>query len=346
MKSLILILMTICCSVFSQITITNIDIVNQFNIGNTVTVNEFEGNANINIGFTGGGNNWDFSTLQGNQIFILTCIDPSTTSFISDFPLASISTLTTGDLKEDPGSVWHFANVNGSYSNLGSVIISDSQPGIITMIKHNPGRHELMLPLTYNTNWTHLYNETVYVDGNPVLTYDVSLCYIVDAYGIMTIPGGFSFEALRLRESMTIQGTTHVSYFFITKSGARVSLFTDIASPPTSGSIDVVGFSYNNALVTSGIEQIEYHSTAYSISQNYPNPFSSSTEIEYSVPIQSHVTLNVYDILGNLVETLVDKEQEMGKYKIDYSPHNLMKGIYFYSIKTGNYNQTKKMIIL
>ncbi len=343
MKNLILLLFTISCSAFSQITITGIDIANQYSIGNTVTVNEFEGNANINIGSTGGGNNWDFSALQGNLTYNLTCVDPTSTSYFNDFPMANISTLTTGNYGGDPGSVWHFASVDGNYNNMGSVIILDAQPGIITMIKHNPARRELELPLTYNSGWTQLYNETVYVNGTSVLSSDVSLSFSADAYGTMTIPGGQSFETLRLRESMTIQGVTHVSYLFVTKSGAQVSLFTEDSNPPTSGIIDLVGYSYNNPLITSGIEHIA--PSDYILTQNHPNPFSSSTKIFYSIPNSSHVTICVYDILGNRVETLVDQEQRTGQYEIEFSKHQLNPGIYLYSICAGEYRQTKKMII-
>ncbi len=84
----------------------------------------------------------------------------------------------------------------------------------------------------------------------------------------------------------------------------------------------------------------------YLLEQNYPNPFNPSTTIRYSIAERGDVELKVYDALGNLVETLVNREQEAGVYQVEFNPVNLASGIYFYQIKTNSFVETKKLVLL
>jgi hypothetical protein len=93
-------------------------------------------------------------------------------------------------------------------------------------------------------------------------------------------------------------------------------------------------------------EEIEEIPTSYVLSQNYPNPFNPSTKIKYSNPKRANVVIRVYDILGNEIETLVKEEKPAGTYEITWNAANLPSGVYFYQIKTGEFIQTKKMILL
>ncbi|NNJ51789.1 MAG: T9SS type A sorting domain-containing protein [Ignavibacteriaceae bacterium] len=85
---------------------------------------------------------------------------------------------------------------------------------------------------------------------------------------------------------------------------------------------------------------------SYSLGQNYPNPFNPSTTISYSIEKDGLVRLKVYDILGNEVAELVNKNQLAGKYEISFNASHLPSGIYFYTITSGNYSNTKKLILL
>ncbi|MCW8848874.1 MAG: T9SS type A sorting domain-containing protein, partial [Melioribacteraceae bacterium] len=84
----------------------------------------------------------------------------------------------------------------------------------------------------------------------------------------------------------------------------------------------------------------------YTLNQNYPNPFNPSTIISYQIPSCGHVSLKIYDILGNEIETLISKKQSAGKYEIVFDAKNISSGVYFYRLKTENYTITKKMIYL
>ena len=84
----------------------------------------------------------------------------------------------------------------------------------------------------------------------------------------------------------------------------------------------------------------------YELKQNYPNPFNPSTIIKYTVPKSSRVTITVFDILGNKLETLTNEEKPAGAYELTWSAYNLPSGVYFYKLRTGKFIQTKKMLLL
>ncbi len=80
--------------------------------------------------------------------------------------------------------------------------------------------------------------------------------------------------------------------------------------------------------------------------QNYPNPFNPVTTIKYDLPQAVQVELNVYNISGQKVATLVNEKQPAGEYAIKFNASNLPSGTYIYQLKAGNSTQTKKMILL
>jgi len=85
---------------------------------------------------------------------------------------------------------------------------------------------------------------------------------------------------------------------------------------------------------------------SYKLYNNYPNPFNPTTRINYQIPSSNYVTLKVYDILGNLVKTLVDGYKAKGKYSINFDASSLARGIYFYQLKAGEFNSFKKMLLV
>jgi hypothetical protein len=82
------------------------------------------------------------------------------------------------------------------------------------------------------------------------------------------------------------------------------------------------------------------------LKQNYPNPFNPTTKITYTIPTASKVTLKIFNLLGQLVATLVDEQQEANTYVKEFDASHLASGTYFYQINAGNFNSTKKMILM
>jgi hypothetical protein len=86
--------------------------------------------------------------------------------------------------------------------------------------------------------------------------------------------------------------------------------------------------------------------SSYTLSQNYPNPFNPSTTISYALPKAGLVTLKIYDLLGREVSSLVNEFKQAGNYAVDFNASNLSSGIYFYSIKSGDFTAVKKMTLI
>jgi hypothetical protein len=87
---------------------------------------------------------------------------------------------------------------------------------------------------------------------------------------------------------------------------------------------------------------------SYSLYQNYPNPFNPVTKIKFEIPANSvgQTFLSVYDILGREVQILVNEKLQPGTYDVSFDGGNLNSGTYFYKLSTGNFAETKKMVIV
>jgi predicted acyltransferase (DUF342 family) len=82
------------------------------------------------------------------------------------------------------------------------------------------------------------------------------------------------------------------------------------------------------------------------LEQNYPNPFNPTTTIRYQLPEKNHVSLQIFDILGNLISTLVNQEQEPGYYSVVWNAAHFASGVYFYRFMSGSFVSTKKLILV
>lgn len=98
--------------------------------------------------------------------------------------------------------------------------------------------------------------------------------------------------------------------------------------------------------IASGIPSSSNMDYSYKLYQNYPNPFNPKTTISFSIPEQSFVTLKIFDVLGNSVARLINEEKPAGNFKIEFNGDNLPSGVYFYRIQSGNFTETKKLILL
>lgn len=84
----------------------------------------------------------------------------------------------------------------------------------------------------------------------------------------------------------------------------------------------------------------------YSLSQNYPNPFNPTTTISFSLPTKSFVSMEVFDLLGRKVTTLVSDELPAGNYSRQWNAANMSSGVYFYRLQAGTYSETMKLLLL
>jgi hypothetical protein len=85
---------------------------------------------------------------------------------------------------------------------------------------------------------------------------------------------------------------------------------------------------------------------SYSLSQNYPNPFNPTTKIKYQLPVDGNVKIIIFDLLGKEVQTLVNGFEKAGSYELTFNGINLASGIYFYKMKSENFSEIKRMILV
>lgn len=84
----------------------------------------------------------------------------------------------------------------------------------------------------------------------------------------------------------------------------------------------------------------------FSLKQNYPNPFNPSTNIQFDLPKEGFVSIKIYDMLGREVATLVNEFRNAGSYIVGFNGSNLSSGIYYYKIKAGTFEATKRMVLI
>lgn len=84
----------------------------------------------------------------------------------------------------------------------------------------------------------------------------------------------------------------------------------------------------------------------FTLYQNYPNPFNPSTTINFALPVDGKVLLEVYNTIGEKVATLIDKEMNPGYHTIEFNADNLSSGVFIYRISAGNFIKSQKMLLL
>ena len=139
----------------------------------------------------------------------------------------------------------------------------------------------------------------------------------------------------------------HGSYYYSQSHPLRVSTYYDgsryLGYSLVWNMVRFVPTSNSGTGVTTNQDQVP---TEYRLYQNYPNPFNPSTVIQYALPKASKVVVQVYDVLGRVVETLVSGRQAAGTYKVVFNADRFASGVYFVRLVAGDYVRTVKMMLL
>jgi hypothetical protein len=94
------------------------------------------------------------------------------------------------------------------------------------------------------------------------------------------------------------------------------------------------------------VEETAQIISAFNLYQNYPNPFNTRTIINYELPITNNVDLTIYNQVGQKVATLVSGQQEAGFHQVEWDARNFSSGVYYYRIRTGNFQDIKRMVLI
>ena len=110
---------------------------------------------------------------------------------------------------------------------------------------------------------------------------------------------------------------------------------------------DIVMANAGNVFTTTSVDEIDHTiASEFKLFQNYPNPFNPSTNISFILAKNSHTLIKVYDILGQEIATLVNENLNAGPHTIQLNGSDLESGVYFYNIVAGNYQASKKMMLI
>ncbi len=128
------------------------------------------------------------------------------------------------------------------------------------------------------------------------------------------------------------------------RTGSATSIWKVVRASNPSQQSPQVTFGVTTAPI--GITQISSIVSEFSLSQNYPNPFNPNTKINFSLPKSDYVSLRVYDMLGREVSVLVNGQLTAGEYEADFNAKGLSSGMYYYSLRAGEYVDVKKMVLV
>lgn len=178
--------------------------------------------------------------------------------------------------------------------------------------------------------------------------------------------GSYYYEFHGGARDLFVSGAyVYVAFFSNDETGVRIIDVNDPYSPILAGSYNTPG-SLNRIHVlndyiylsefyslmilsffqTVVVEEPMGHPSEFALSQNYPNPFNASTTIRYNLHKPSDATIDIYDILGRKVRTLVNGKQPAGYHQAVWNARDISSGMYFYKIQAGDYIETKKMVLL
>ena len=145
----------------------------------------------------------------------------------------------------------------------------------------------------------------------------------------------------------SIKSRTNAIVWKIASSLASDSSYIiKITSVNHAGRTDVSDHSFTLSKGVTNVSDSKNSVVVYSLFQNYPNPFNPKTIISYQLPVNSFITLKVYDAIGRDVATLVNETKTAGTYSVQFNGEHISSGMYFCRLQAGNFSVTRKMLLL
>lgn len=359
---------------FSQITLTSGDLLGM--IGSRQTIRE-DGRSSIpvNVGSAGANQTWDFRamTIASPVLAVTEFLSPQSVPTSRRFPTSNlVEKITT---PSSPGTViFNFYRLTpSSFVSLGdSVKITSPRD---TSIVHFQNDVLAPLPVTFNTTWLTTERDTT---GFFPLAANISIDTtrnVIDAWGTVRLPLG-DFSCLRIRQNVKVinqtifngavfssNTATYIQYNWVAKNIFLVASIQSQNGETNPNFTNAQGFGRLDSLRggPTKVKEAAALPASFELLQNYPNPFWSAatsrlagnpeTMIKYQMKFAGPVELAVYDLSGAKVRVLVSGVRAAGNYEArwngaDELGNRVSSGTYIYRLKSGNFTQTKKMVLL
>jgi hypothetical protein len=214
----------------------------------------------------------------------------------------------------------------------------------------------LPLPLSMGSQWTEM--DTI-VTGPPGFEFEAIEIVNgeIDAWGTVTVPNQ-TLSCLRLRENITKINNQYVQSVLVSSDtnryinyewlGKEILLIAQAESPDnvTNPNFTQAAYFMRDVTAITPIVNDVMNTTDFLLFPNYPNPFNPTTKISWQLAVGSPVKLEIYNLVGQMVATLIDENRPAGYHSIQFNAANLPSGIYYYQLQAGEFRDVKKMILM
>lgn len=327
----------------AQITITSADFNSARQIGASIkSYASTPGEPlHINIGTpSSSAQTWDFSAIPMTLQLDATVIDPTTAPHHTLLPDADH--VRCGTMAGVPGAYYQYHRItNNEYLLYGFGFEDEAEP-----TTYDPPVPQIKFPCTLGKSWTYTGES-----HTPLYVSKQRLTWTVDAFGTMITTRG-TYQVLRMKTEMVTEWTSSsgstvqrsINYNYSNKGTFVLWIGVDTTAP-TSGVVPAYGMGCD--VVSGGMRIFPLQPSEYFLGQNYPNPFSTMTTIDYSLDTQQYVRLELLNLFGQTVATLIDEVKDKGRYRFTLTTESLNislpSGMYFYRLMTPSGTILKKM---
>jgi hypothetical protein len=225
----------------------------------------------------------------------------------------------------------------------GAIYCSNSSPILINSILWNNTPQEIVFDPSVDTSFVSIAYTDIQDSLNGIMTNNNGsvewLAGNINEDPMFSNPGEGNF-AINDASSPVVDTGIHDQYLYYNQG--RDSVY--IPEISIRGKMpDMGAYEYPTS---TGLDRKESLIRTFALFQNYPNPFNPITTIKFNLPVQENVKIEIFNLLGQKVMTLVDKNYQAGQHKIEFNGEHIASGVYFYRIEAGHYNSVKKMTIL
>jgi hypothetical protein len=320
------------------------------------------GTVKVDLKTPGENRVWDFTNVPQRDFSLSQTLKKAgDTPFASEFPGANYALESMDVNNNDIGTIYNYLLIdNEKVKEFGTAIEMDGE-----LFQKRANEEVTPLPIKYGATWETNSSDTLTSSPLGANITNTVRKNTVDAWGTMKLPAG-EFECLRWRIEATTQivvvvgdvsmvtgSFSYIEYIWISENSLLLATvnskddekdlnFTD--PQEVEWLVDVQGATSVENDLAATPENFELY-------QNHPNPFNPETSIRFTLPQESFVELQIFNMLGSPVRTLVSQALKAGEHRLTWNGLNeqgnvLPAGVYFYQLRAGNFTQTRKMTLV
>jgi hypothetical protein len=295
---------------YAQTTITAAQVAAEFAVGRSIVTNNDTTTTSLNIGAPGS-TSWDFSGLQAQTTTTLTSISVGSSPYAANFPGTTHVLTAPVSYIGIPGTGYQHIAIGTNVMNLGSeagFVLSGLGTADATIV-NSPTEELYALPSTFGTSWSSSFTVSTVakINGSVVSSSSTThnYAYVVDAYGLMKMPGGTFSDALRIKRTDTGSSQT-VAYVFLAGDGALVQVTAADILQPTSGVISVVrkSITWTASDPSLPIQLASFRASVKPAGEGIELRWSTMSELEnygFNVQRRSGATGDFSEVAGSFV---------------------------------------------